>query len=212
MLISWINYWNRIVLVNAAGDLDDLECLRILIDAGSHLDWRDCHKRTPLGYAAKVGKTETVSYLISRGANPRIPDVWGYAPIHEAVQHNYHRLLERLLQEDDIIPTVKAVDGMTILHLLALHGDMQTIRLLTANEEIKNLDPDERNDGGLTPQDLLDDRENAAPELRDAFAALIAATLRNGDKRDCGNIERSDGDGDNDADGEFTDAVEFQNF
>jgi ankyrin repeat protein len=211
--VNLVDHWNRIVLVNAAGDLDDLECLRILIDAGSHLDWRDCHKRTPLGYAAKGGKTETVSYLISRGANPRIPDHWGYAPIHEAVEQNYHRVLERLLQEDDIIPTAKAVNGMTILHIVALHGDIQTIRLLTTKEEIQNLDPGERNDDGLTPQDLFDARENATPELRHAFRALIEAiTLRNDDTLEHGNMECNDGYGDSDADGEFTDAVEFQNF
>jgi ankyrin repeat protein len=209
--VNLVDQWNRIILVNAAGDLTDIECLRILVDAGSHLDWRDCHKRTPLGVAAKGGKTENVSYLISRGANPRIPDHWGYAPIHEAVEQNYHRLLERLLQEDDIIPTAKAVNGMTILHIVTVRGDIETIRLLTTNEEIKNLDPDERNDDGLTPQQLFDDRENATPELQDIFRALIEAALGNDDTLEHGNIESNGGCNDSDGDGEFTDAVEFQN-
>ena len=49
-----VDFQNRIVLINAAGDLDDLECLRILVDASSHLNWRDCHKRTAVGIAVAL--------------------------------------------------------------------------------------------------------------------------------------------------------------
>jgi ankyrin repeat protein len=208
--VNLVDFQNRIVLVNAAGDLDDLECLRILVDAGSHLNWRDCHKRTAVGVAAGGGKTENVSYLISRGADPRIPDHFGYAPIHQAVEHNYHRLLERLLQEHDIIPTTKAANGMTILHIAALWSDIETMRLLATNEEIKILDPDECNDEGLTPQNLFDDRENVTPELREAFRALIDAILRNDDTPEPSDVESNHDSNDNDCDREYTDAVEFQ--
>ena len=208
--VNLIDRWNRIVLINAAGDLNDPECLRILVDAGSHLNWRDCHRRTAVGVAAGGGKTENVSFLISRGADPRIPDHWGYAPIHEAVEHNYHRLLERLLQEHDIVPITKTVKGMTILHIAALWSDIETMHLLAKCEDIKILDPDECNDEGLSPQNLFDDRENVTPKLREAFRALIEATLCNDDAPKTSNVESNHDPNESDGCGEFTDAVEFQ--
>jgi ankyrin repeat protein len=208
--VNLIDQWNRIVLINAAGDLNDPECLRILVDAGSHLNWRDCHRRTAVCVAAGCGKTESVSYLISRGADLRIPDNWGYAPIHNAVEHNYHRLLERLLQEHDIIPIAKAVNGMTILHIAALWSDIETMHLLATCEDIKILDPDECNDEGLLPQNLFDDRENVTPELREAFRALIKATLRKNGAPKTSNVESNHDSNDSGSYGEFTDAVEYQ--
>jgi hypothetical protein len=98
---------------------------------------------------------------------------------------------------------------MTILHIAALWNDIETMHLATC-EDIKILNPDECNDEGLSPQNLFDDRENVTPELREAFRALIEATLRNNDAPKVSNVESNHDPNDSGNYGEFTDAVEFQ--
>jgi ankyrin repeat protein len=198
--------YNRTPLLNAASDLDDPECLKLFVDSGADLNWRDCHKRTPLGYAAKMGKSRNLSYLLSQGADPYIPDHWGHTPFSEAVQQNHHRVLELLLQ-DNMVPRTKLINGMSILHLAATYGDIETLRLL-ASGDIRNLDPDEHNADGLTALNLFNLREGVESELQEAFHALLQTILRNSHASERGEMERtSDTSGDVDR---FVDAVEYQ--
>ena len=141
--VNQVDLYNRTPLLNAASDLDNPECLKLFVEAGADLDWRDCHRRTPLGYAAKMGKSRNLSYLLSRGADPHIPDHWGHTPFSEAVQQNHHHVLRELLRNDSTIPERKLLSGMSILHIAATNADIETLRLLGSGD-VRNLDPNER--------------------------------------------------------------------
>jgi ankyrin repeat protein len=91
--VNLVDQWNRTVLVNAAADNSDPDCLKRLIDAGADPNWRDCHKRTSLGYAAKRGVVRAVDFFLSCVADPHIPDHWSYTPLWEAIRENYHQVL-----------------------------------------------------------------------------------------------------------------------
>ena len=138
---------------NASSDLSDPECLELFVQNGADVNWRDCHKRTPMGYAAKMGKSRNLGYLLSQGADPHTPDYWGHTPFSEAVLHRHHRVLQLLLRKDNIIPKVKLISRMSILRLAATDGGIKTLRLL-ASRDIRNLEPDECNTEGQTAQDL----------------------------------------------------------
>jgi ankyrin repeat protein len=55
-------------LINATSDLEDPECVELLVESGADINWRDCHKRTPLGYAAKMeGRPQLALPVLERG-------------------------------------------------------------------------------------------------------------------------------------------------
>lgn len=177
--VNQTDSYNRTPLLNAATDLDDPACMQLFVGRGAELNWRDCHKRTSLGYAAKMGKSRNVSFLLSQGADPLIPDHWGHTPLSEAVQLNHHYILQMLLQHNHTIPNEKLVSGMSVLHLAAAYGDVETLRLLVASGDVRYLDPDECNAEGLTAQGLFDRRgEDREPELREAWRVLIETIVR----------------------------------
>ncbi|KAL5357439.1 hypothetical protein BJX96DRAFT_163083 [Aspergillus floccosus] len=53
----------------------NVEIIRLLVNAGHHMDITDSQGITPLMYAAAMGKTDVVQLLITRGANPCMQDL-----------------------------------------------------------------------------------------------------------------------------------------
>jgi ankyrin repeat protein len=184
--------------------------MQLFIDRGAKLNWRDCHKRTPLGYAAKMGNNRNLSILLSHGADPLIPDHWGHTPLSEAVKLNSHSILKTLLQYNHTIHD-RLVSGMSVLHLAAAYGDVETLRLLVSSGDFRYLDIEKCNAEGLTAQGLFDRRgEDSEPEMREAWRVLMETIAR---QRGCEheldqqNTSEDDADSDN---GDFADAYEYQ--
>lgn len=205
--VNLVDQWNRTVLVNAAADNGDPECLKCLVDAGADINWRDCHKRTSLGYAAKRGVTRAVEFFLSRGADPHIPDHWGYTPLCEAVHENHHQVLRILLQVDGIVTTAKTKEGKSILHIAALHGDIETLQALN-DGRLEVLNPLERDNEGLSPPDLFNSREDKDPVLREAFVALANLEIGVGEGDDAELQSEEDSGDENESN--FVDAIEHQ--
>jgi hypothetical protein len=201
--VNLVDQWNWTILVNAAADNGDPDCLKLLVDAGADLNWRDCHKRTSLGYAAKRGVVRAVDYFLSRGADSHIPDHWGYTPLCEAIHENHHQVLWRLLQVDGIITSAKTVDGKSILHLAAIHADGETLRALKYGN-IEVLNSSDCDCDGLTAQDLFRLREGTEPILQESFQALLDRIYHRKQAP-----EESDSGG-SESEGDFTDAIEYQ--
>jgi ankyrin repeat protein len=205
--VNLVDQWNRTVLVNAAADNGDPECLKRLVDAGADINWRDCHKRTSLGYAAKRGVARAVEFFLSRGADPHIPDHWGYTPLCEAVHENHHQVLRILLQVNGMITTAKTKEGKSILHIAALHGDIETLHALK-DGRLEVLNPLERDNEGLSPRELFDSREDTDPALEEAFVALVSLGIRS-DEGDDVELQLEEHSGD-ESESAFVDAVEHQ--
>ena len=75
---NWADKNNRTPLINSTSDVDDPECLRLLIDHGAEINWQDCHRRTAVCYAAKMNRMANLRYLLEVGADYSIPDHWGH--------------------------------------------------------------------------------------------------------------------------------------
>lgn len=164
-----VDRFQRTALIYASCNQNDESFLEPLLRGHVNINKRDCHDRTALGYAAKMNRTRTLVCLLDHGADPYIPDHEGYTPLLEAILGNRHGIIEILLNRN-ITCTARAKGGRTLLHLATLHGDMRTMRLLH-DAGLTNMRPSELDDAGLSPQDLLHQRDN--PELVSAFDALL---------------------------------------
>src|SRR5207253_2787581 len=124
---NWFDHQRRVPLINGASDKDEPQFLNLLINAGAEVNWRDCHNRTALGYAAKMNRLENARFLLSRGADPEIADHWGYTPLMEAAYQHHHDILQVLLEATPIILNRKTANGMAVLHVIALYSDRRTL-------------------------------------------------------------------------------------
>jgi ankyrin repeat protein len=87
--VTWLHQFAR------SGDIDNAA---LFIDHGADLHARDediCS--TPLGWAAKFGRTQMVEFLLRRGAKPNLPDdpPWA-APLAWATRRGHHEVAELL--------------------------------------------------------------------------------------------------------------------
>lgn len=67
---------NRIPIFEAVFD-DSLPRLKMMIDAGSKIEWKDFSGDTPLLHAAGMRQWAAVSLLLENGANYNVKDRWG---------------------------------------------------------------------------------------------------------------------------------------
>lgn len=92
--------WLRIMPLHHFARSGDVENAAIFIDHGADLHARDediCS--TPLGWAAKFGKTLMVEFLLRRGAKPNLPDDPPWAtPLAWATRRGHHEVVELLKQ------------------------------------------------------------------------------------------------------------------
>ncbi|KAF5650739.1 ankyrin [Fusarium sp. NRRL 52700] len=78
-----VDFWRRTPLLYAAAeqDFDDPVFLEPLLETHQvNLDVQDIRDRTPLGYAALMGRPKTLRALLDARADPTIAANWGYTP------------------------------------------------------------------------------------------------------------------------------------
>jgi ankyrin repeat protein len=90
--------WLRITPLHAFSREGEVEKAAIFLEHGADLHARDediCS--TPLGWAAKFGKTLMVEFLLRRGAKPNLPEDPPWAtPLAWATRRGHHRVVEIL--------------------------------------------------------------------------------------------------------------------
>ena len=107
---------------NIPGSMDDhVNTIRALLEFkvnSNAYDPASYYRKTPLHYAAEMGKVEVMKVLVDHHANTGAKARWGWTPIFDAVMANnkdaVHFLLQKrygVLEEDE--------DGWTPLHLAA---------------------------------------------------------------------------------------------
>lgn len=66
--------------------LGHADCVRLLIEAGAHLDHQDNKGRTAAHCGASKGQLETLRILHQHGANFGLKNMRGDLPLHEAIK------------------------------------------------------------------------------------------------------------------------------
>jgi hypothetical protein len=205
--VNCVDYWQRSALLYAGCNQEDPKCLEHLVRAGADLNVQDCRERTPLGYAARMGKNRVATYLLSQGADPNISDHWGLSPLFEAIEHNSHDIIRCLLQCGASL-AAETHDGRTILQQAAIHGDIPTLRIL-ADHDVRDIGLSAVDRDGLIAQALFSKRGDVEVALKNAFHALFEVFIRCSGAAAmrgvvCGSvIDDADDDGE-----EFFDAIE----
>lgn len=107
---------------------------------------------TGLHLAAFFGHEALASYLIARGADPRLRSTNSLEnlPIHAAAAGRHPRIVDLLIKARSPIDPRQA-GGHTPLHSAAQNNDRDTVAIL----EAAGANWDARNDEGRTPRDLL---------------------------------------------------------
>lgn len=157
----------------AARHRDDVESVKVLIQAGAQVDRKNALGNTPFAGAAITNKLASGKYLLQSGADRLTTNKYGDTPLRETVHHNCHEFLRMLLQEGTKYDEVNR-RGSTILHAVALEGDTETVEILKTFG-LTSLDPQIKNDRGETAMDVCEKRINTPNVFKTAFSELLAA-------------------------------------
>ena len=100
-----------------------------LLSYGADVSACDHKGSSVLAVAVQANHCRSATYLLECGADMDCPDESGLTPIGLAVVYNRHALLAMLLEYGANVAST-TVAGETLLHLCALHGDMDTCHVL----------------------------------------------------------------------------------
>jgi len=210
-------YQNAPIHVICQGGDDDeasLRCLTMLLKYHPDVDMNAeaCMERTPPICAA--GRPALLRVLVERGADLYFPDWTGDDVLKRCVRDGHRESAALLLRAGVDYTTLTAttgvaVDGRSVLHILAKHGDEEMMGLFEG-VGLKGLDGDLRDSQGMTPRDVLEqERKVVTPEARAAFESLLKSVRRDGE---VGNRQDALEDTSHDeSDEDFLDAVEDLN-
>ena len=199
---NWADKSNRTSLINSASDVDEPECLWLLIDHGAGINWQDCHRRTTVCYASRLNRIANLRYLLETGADYSIPDHWGDTPHIEATYQNHHAVLEVLLAKDPLLSPSRLADGGTVFHVAAARADAETFLLLADKADLSLIGADKLDNDGRSFRDVFETRDLLTEELRMAFKRFCQGLVNEIPCTDLMNPE--------DSENEFVDALEQQ--
>lgn len=134
----WIGYQVQITYfgpalhrVARAGDLPAIRrCLWLGYDINDRALGRMIQGRTPLYVAAESRRREAVELLLARGADPNLPDVKGWTPLHTAVVNGADPAILQALLDHHADPTLRDRSGRTPLSLAREAGNQEAAALL----------------------------------------------------------------------------------
>ena len=152
-------------------------CLQLLLNhrVGNRvldINAKDIYNVTPLKVAIETRSAAAVSYLIKAGVDlNELCGLIGRVPLLSAVSEGSHQCATLLLRAGADYSR-KSGMGNNVLHLAAHEGDAKMFSLLVKARMV-NLDPNERNDLGDTPREILDRRQDPPDGLVEAFERLL---------------------------------------
>lgn len=157
------------------------------------LDTATANGHTPLIRCCGEGFYELAKILIANGAsvnNDRTTLKFRQIPLLWPVQSNYPAIITLLL-DAGAHTDMKDEEGMTILHIAGVFGDIDTLKLLR-DIKLCCLDTSERDIHGRTPLEEFDRLEFNAPEdpetrqrCREAFLELLESVKPIGSDHVC---------------------------
>jgi ankyrin repeat protein len=125
-----------------------------------------CKDGTPLHFAAKMGRVETIKYLAENGADFNLTDEKGNLPLHIAAAEGRIEALKVLVPHYSDI-TVKGSEGNNILHFSINSGKAPVVKYVLSLERAKELNIP--NDESIIPT-VMAIKSNQPEILTELFA------------------------------------------
>jgi len=99
---NWQDYVHPLHVAASEGDLREVQKQVVSKKANVNGKVKDGRPEfigfTPLHFAAFRAQTRVAAYLLSKDANPNLPDAKGKTPLHWAAQYNQRTIVELLLK------------------------------------------------------------------------------------------------------------------
>lgn len=156
----------------AARHQSDLSSVRIFVRAGAQVGRKNVLGNTPFAGAAITNRVAIGKFLLNHGADRYITNKYGDTPLRETVHHNCHEFLQMLLEDRTSCDDINK-HGSSLLHALALEGDIKTVRILR-DVNLSGLDAELENVQGSKAMDICQKRIGTADGFEDAFLELLA--------------------------------------
>ncbi|XP_057300328.1 inversin-B-like [Hydractinia symbiolongicarpus] len=122
-----------------------LNCVKLLIENGAHVDTVDVKHHIPLFYACASGHVEIVTELLSHGSSSNLDDrdLEGRCPLHYAAMVDRTDIIKVLIQ-NNLDPNTKDNAGCPPLHFASYGGFVHCMSVLLENGADVNM---QDNDG-----------------------------------------------------------------
>lgn len=112
----------------------DILSAEALMNAGCEIDIADEEGRRPLHEAALYGRLDMVKFLTRNGAQVDATLMpFGYTALYYAVDRGHHAIVRTLLSCGANLSVVDRLSGQGLLHLAAIHGDVEMAGILIAS-------------------------------------------------------------------------------
>ncbi|KAL6624649.1 hypothetical protein ACP70R_031970 [Stipagrostis hirtigluma subsp. patula] len=120
-------------------------CAFLVDELGLPVDPKDDDGETPLIHAARLGRLDTVEYLLDHGADPSLASSLGATALHHAAGIGKLEVMKLLLSKGADVESES--DAGTPLVWAAGHGQQDAVKLLLEH----NAKPNTETDDGITP-------------------------------------------------------------
>ena len=131
---------NGVTVLHMAANLEEgTTIIDLLLSHGASLASEDNEGFRALHRAAYNNNPETVQLLLDRGANINAANKFGTNTLMSSVFANAHEALRLLLRAETLDCTVKNSNGRTVLDLVAVHGDTETLHILRSSSKMKSI-------------------------------------------------------------------------
>lgn len=104
-----------------------------LLEYGADVNVQDHEGSSVLAFAVQADHARSSKFLLDHGADADTPDESGIPPIAVAVMYKHSDLLQMLLERGTSV-NFTTDTGQTLLHLVALYGDLSVLSVLKAAE------------------------------------------------------------------------------
>ena len=175
------NKWSQSPLNIASFFQNDSSFIATLLSHGADINEKDCYSVTALICSTFMNNFNTAAYLISRGANINSQDRMGVTALHVGIENNSHECISLLLDNSGLDLSIVDHDGATALHIVAHCADLQTLHIFQGMDHLEDLDPDARNNAGLTATEVFAQRADVVgTDIEMAFQHLMKMMHPNG--------------------------------
>ena len=165
---------NGVTVLHMAANLEEgTPIIDLLLSRGASLDSEDNEGFRALHRAVYNNNTKNLQLLLDRGANINAVNKFGTTALMSGVFANAHEALKLLLHDETLDYNAKNSNGRTILDIVALHGDAETLHIFQSSGKMKSINLRDSEGLDLAVWRRENDKTQTDPLLRySAFEAL----------------------------------------